>query len=234
MVRVAVITPYFNTPDDWLRQCHDSVMAQTYPCTHFMVADGRAQSVVEEMKVQHTVLPHNYADYGDTPRGIGSVLAISQGFDAIAYLDADNWYYPNHISHMVALYNQSRADVISSARMLHRLDGSVLGPCPEVDGEKFVDTSCYFLTRGAFSVVPVFWEMEPHLHAIDDRVIWAHVKHRQLTRQHSARETVAYRTAFIDHYRLFNEAPPPGAKTSEHINKVLLRVRDEQKNRNSS
>ena len=98
-------------------------MRQTFPCTHIMVADGRPQAIVDRMTVQHIILPVNNRDYGDTPRGIGSVLAISQGFDAIAYLDDDNWYYPEHIETMVHLHRQSNAAVITASRNLHRLDG---------------------------------------------------------------------------------------------------------------
>ena len=38
--RVAVITPYYKEPLAQLRQCHDSVLAQSEPCLHVLVADG--------------------------------------------------------------------------------------------------------------------------------------------------------------------------------------------------
>src|SRR3989344_8281647 len=106
-MKVAVITPYFNILDEWLLQCHRSVKSQTHPCTHILVADGRAKDIVNSLEAQHILLPVNYRDYGDTPRGVGSILAIGQGFDAIAYLDADNWYYPEHIASMVAAHKES-------------------------------------------------------------------------------------------------------------------------------
>ncbi|GMQ89455.1 MAG: hypothetical protein BMS9Abin09_0941 [Gammaproteobacteria bacterium] len=227
-MKVAVITPYFNAREDWLTQCHESVMRQTHPCTHIMVADGRPQAIVDRLKVQHIKLPVNVRDYGDTPRGIGSVLAIGQGFDAIAYLDDDNWYYPEHIETMVQVHLQSNAAVITAFRNLHRLDGSLLGPCPEVDGVKFVDANCYFFTREAFTVVPVWWMMKPYHHAIDDRVILAHIRHKNLSHVHSTVPTVAYRTAFKVHYKNFGEEPPPGTKDSDEILRSIEKVKVDQ------
>ena len=151
-MKVAVITPYYKTPDEWLLKCHQSVKAQTHACTHVLVADGHPQPIVDGLEAQHLCLPVNIGDYGDTPRGLGSVLAISQGFDAIAYLDADNWYSSEHIATMAALHQKTGAAVITAARNLHRLDGTLLGVCAECNGDTFVDTNCYFFTRAAFSV----------------------------------------------------------------------------------
>src|SRR5207244_1055632 len=97
--------------------------------------------------VQVLRLPQPHRDYGNTPRAIGSASAIAQEFDAIAYVDSDNWYEPDHLERMVELQLQTGAAVCSCARALHDLDGQMLGLCPEVDGETFVDTNCLFLTR---------------------------------------------------------------------------------------
>lgn len=40
-MKIAVVTPYHGEPEEWLRQCHDSVRGQTMACQHIMVADGR-------------------------------------------------------------------------------------------------------------------------------------------------------------------------------------------------
>ena len=141
-MKVAVITPYFNTSLEWLQKCHLSVKAQTHPCTHFIVSDGQPYNAVDSWDAQHIKLPVNISDYGDTPRGVGSVAAIGQGFDAIAYLDADNWYDPEHINILMSLHKKTGAAVVTSARNLHRLDGTLLGKCFEVDGKLFVDTNC--------------------------------------------------------------------------------------------
>ena len=247
-MKVAVITPYFNAHEEWLLKCHESVISQTHPCTHFMIADGRPQDIVDSWNVQHIKLPVNHADYGDAPRGVGSVMAIAQRFDAIAYLDADNWYYPDHIASLIKLHRQTGAGVVSSTRNLYRLDGTLLGKCFEVDGERFVDNNCYFITRPAFHIVSVWWMMEllytgpngkgpwKQIHSIDDRVFWAEVIRLKLSRAHSGRATVAYRTAFMNHYRHFGEEPPAGTKsghdiltTMESIKKESQQIRQKKK-----
>ncbi len=227
-MKVAVITPYFNTPLEWLQECHSSVKAQTHPCTHIIIADGQPLDEVDTWEVQHIKLPVNTADYGDTPRGVGSVVAISQGFDAIAYLDADNWYAPEHISTLVQLQKKTGAAVVTSARNLHRLDGTLLGKCFEVDGTCFVDTSCLFFTRSAFDIIPVWWSMPPRFHAIDDRVMWANIMRRNFSRAHSEKATVAYRTSFANHYRNFGEEPPKEAKSGNEIQELLKEIHAKQ------
>ena len=88
-MRIAIITPYYKEPTEVLRRCHDSVKAQTYPATHFMLADGHPNPEVDNWDVVHIKLPA-HGDSCDTPRAIGALSASAQGFDAISLLDADN------------------------------------------------------------------------------------------------------------------------------------------------
>ncbi len=213
-MRVAVVTPYFETPRDWFEQCHRSVMAQTHPCTHIVVADGAPEDYVGGWEAQHIMLDVNHADYGDTPRAIGSVAAIGQQFDAIAYLDADNWYTPDHIASLVELHRETDADVCISSRTMNHLDGSELGPCLETDGAFFADTSCLMLTRPAFRVAGAWAMFEPQLHPICDRMMMHVIRQHQLKRAFSGKTTVAFRTAYKGMYRLYGVTPPPGADKS--------------------
>jgi glycosyltransferase involved in cell wall biosynthesis len=212
---VAVITPCFQTPQAWLQQCLDSVARQTLPCTHFLVCDGGSPAGLELSRgVQLIRLPQPHRDYGATARAIGSVSAISQGFDAIAWLDADNWYEPNHIETMWQAHQRAQAVVCTSARMLYTLDGELLGRCPEVDGQSFVDTNCFFLLRQAFGLLAVWYLMPRPQHCVGDRVFWKAVVDSKLPRMHIPDATVCYRTAYATHYRFFGKEPPPEAKSN--------------------
>ncbi len=95
--RVAVITPYCREPSNVLQNCHESVCRQTFPCTHLMVADGLPCAEIAHWEVEHLTLPGPHHDVGNTARGLGALSAMNRGYDAIAFLDADNWYYPDHI-----------------------------------------------------------------------------------------------------------------------------------------
>jgi glycosyltransferase involved in cell wall biosynthesis len=224
-MRIAVITPYYETPPDWFAQCLDSVVAQTLPCTHIVIADGIADPLVDDYPVQHIVLDTNHGDYGNTPRGIGSVSAMGQGFDAIAYLDADNWITPDHLERLVSASEQAGNTAIAScARNLVRLDGSLLQRCPEVDGEAFVDTSCLFLRRPAFSVIPVWWLTPAKYRWVGDRVLWQHIVKMKLPRVHSSHPTLQYRTSFKSHYRRMGEEPPEGTREMHELPAMLAEM----------
>jgi hypothetical protein len=150
---------------------------------------------------------------GNTPRAIGSLSAMNQGFDAIAYLDADNWYYPNHVEAMIKLHQQTGAAVCTASRTIHRLDESLMFVDRECDGCNHVDTSCYFLTREAFRVLPIWAMMPTQLGPLGDRVMWNLIRSLGLRCAHHPEPTVAFRTQYEVHYQFVGETPPPGMKT---------------------
>jgi hypothetical protein len=210
-MRVAVVTPYFREPLDWLRQCHASVRAQTHACTHVMVADGHPQSEVAGWPgLRHIALPTSHGDYGDTPRAIGSIEAIGAGFDAIAYLDADNAYAPDHIESLVELQRRTGAAFCSSSRYLCRIDGSIMAECLNSDGETFADTNCMFFGRPAFRMVAAWVLMPDFAHALCDRVVFHAIKDAQLQTAHTGRPTVYYRAKLPGFYRNLGEPVPAG------------------------
>jgi hypothetical protein len=82
----------------------------------------------------------------------------------------------------------------------------------ESDGKRHVDTSCLFLTRQAFGLLPL-WAMMPHeLGPRCDQVFWLAIQAQKFSRAHSNEPTVAYRTRYDIHYKNMREAPPAGVK----------------------
>jgi hypothetical protein len=82
MLKIAVVTPYYIENEDILQKCHESVLRQSYPCTHILVADGHPKSLFDEQpKAMHIILPQANGDMGNTPRAIGGILADAYGFD---------------------------------------------------------------------------------------------------------------------------------------------------------
>ena len=208
-MKVAVITPYHNEPLEWLEAAHQSVLAQTYPATHFMIADGNARPEIDGWEnVQHIKLPIGHNDYGNFPRAVGSMSAINQGFDGVMYLDGDNWYYPNHVETLVTLQRESGAHLCSSNRMFHRLDGSPMGICPFSDGFQFFDVNCMFFSHDARGLVQEWYKMGPILAFLSDRYFAWLGRTRNIPRAFADVPTVAYRTSCFGDYGMFGEKAP--------------------------
>ncbi len=210
--RVAVITPYYKEPLAQLRQCHHSVRAQSEPCLHVLVADGHRRRRINHWQAEHVRLPRSHGDIGSTPRLIGSYHAIGLGVDAVAFLDGDNWYRPDHIANMLRAMDEHQADFVSSSRTLCRVDGTVMGPCPLTDPERFIDTNAMLFGRGAFQLLHQWVLMPSYGHLIGDRIMLHHIKNAALKRYHIEEGSVFYRCAKEGLYRQLNEPIPEGVQ----------------------
>lgn len=214
--RYIVITPYFREDRETLSRCIESVRKQTVPTDHFLVADGYPQDWIGQLggSVRHLALDKPYADYGNTPRGIGAQLAISDRYDGIGFLDADNWIDEQHVQTCLeaaqrAFGSTAECDYVVARRRFVRADGSVL-PVPEEPHH--VDTSCFFLLPGAYFLAP-YWNLMPREVApVCDRIFFEHVAALGLRAAATAAETVNYLSTWESHYRMLNEAPPHNAK----------------------
>lgn len=216
-MRVAVITPYCKEPIEKLKRCHDSVFNQTAKrdgniITHFLIADGYPKPEISNWAgTVHITLP-NHNDYGDTPRLVGSASATTMLYDAILFLDADNWFEANHIEKMMQIQKETQADVITCPRIIRRLDENPMGICFESDGKTFNDTNCCMIMQSCFAVCRAWGFKDPSLSIIGDRVLWQAILKSGCKIARSNAPTVNYETTFATHYRAFGETPPPGCK----------------------
>lgn len=206
-MRVAIISAYHGEDLETIRRCHDSVLAQTHPSDHFLIGDGRPSDAIDDWKCQHVKLSKAHADYGDTPRAIGTLMAYTQGYDALCWLDADNWLEPEHVATAI---RASKGDVVTMPRMLRWPDGSVLGQCTESDGWQFNDTNCYFVPR-EFMHLGAAWGFKTGDAAVGDRHIWATYQTKARVVR-STEATINYTTTIAMHYLERNLVPPPEAK----------------------
>ncbi len=210
-MKICVVTPYFETEESWLRQCHASVRSQSVEAHHILVCDGAARAALPEFRGSHIVLQRNYQDYGNTPRLIGCAHAMAMEADAIAFLDADNWYYPGHLDGLIRFATENLLDAVSSARMLHRLDGTTMKKCPTVDGRNYIDTNCLLVMKPAFRHM-IAWTLLPQdVAAVMDQFVWKHMINAGARLGFLDQPSVAYRTRHVVHYQQAGEAPPAGA-----------------------
>lgn len=214
-MHIGVVTPYYKEPIELIRRAHDSVRGQTFPnLTHIIVSDGVPNDQVDALPdVVHIRVP-NHADYGDTPRMIGAAHAVNRGFDAVAFLDADNWYEPDHVERLIRLALMSRAPVATATRILWTPEGRSLGVCTECDGKTHVDTNCFLVTRPAFHLLGVWGFKDRSLSISGDRIFFQAIKDSGHAHVHCETPTVNYTTTFAAHYARCGEQPPPWSKIS--------------------
>lgn len=214
-MRVAVVTPYYMEPPAVLRQCHESVQRQRHPCRHYLVADGHPLPDIDGWQAEHLRLPRPHGDAGNVARCLGAMAAAGDGVDAVAFLDADNWYREDHLESLVALHRRTGALVCTSGRDIHAIDGALMIPGGEPgDGEDHADTSCLWFHRHAFELMSLWGTMPHDLWPIGDRVLWAAVKARDIPRAHTGMTTLAYRSQWAVHYP---HPAPEGTKSNDHV-----------------
>jgi predicted O-linked N-acetylglucosamine transferase (SPINDLY family) len=217
--RVAVVTPYYKERRAWLERCIESVKAQDYPVTHYMVADGFAQDWIDGAGVRHLKLDQGHADFGNTPRAIGAQLAVSEGFDAICFLDADNWFAPDHVTRCLEAADASEepVDYVVARRNFVRDDGSVIPLAHDEDAaadrDGHIDTNCYFLLRGAYHTIPRWNLMPKPLAIVCDRVYRIVLESDKLKRTFTDGVTVNYLCTWKGPYLALGETPPEFAKS---------------------
>lgn len=219
-MRVAVVVPFHRERPQWLRRCFSSVAGQQHAAKLIAVGDGvlpySEQHDAAKVYMPHRLifLPSAHHDGGRAARAIGAIEAITSGFDAVAFLDADNWFAAEHIAGLVRLHETTGAPLCTSSLSVVRVDGEPFVPelVHECDGETHADTSTIFVTREAFPLL-VNWALVPaELGSICDRVWWEMAKASGVKRAHSAERTVFYRNRYALQYEALGEAPPDGTK----------------------
>ena len=207
-MKPAVITPYYQESLAVLKRCHLSVHAQTTKATHILVADGNSKAVIDQWDCQHLVLPQVHRNCGNTPRTLGALMAASQGYEPIFFLDADNWFKPNHVELALALHrNDPSIDVVISSRTILLDDGSTLDSVPEDEEQHFADTSSLCFFKKAYRSLPLWTLMPNGLAPICDRVVYESLKMLPLKLHWHNERTMLFESHYANHYQLAGKKP---------------------------
>jgi glycosyltransferase involved in cell wall biosynthesis len=207
--RVAIVTPYWDEPRAVLEACIASVAAQTVPADHLLIADGAPQDWLDGAAVRHIRLDRNHADFGNVARSIGALLAAGEGYDAIAFLDADNRIDADHVALCLAAAEAEPCDVVIARRRFELPDGT---PVPVREDAGLVDTNCLFLLPGAFPVIARWALIPPQLAAIGDRVFHGALAAAGCRMAATDRPSVTYVSRWAVHYRALGRAIPEDAR----------------------
>lgn len=230
-MKVAMITPYFKESISCLRRCHDSVKRQTYANTkHILVADGHPSLLAEGWKGEHIAFQVSHNDAGATPRAIAAISAFSRDYDAVGFIDADNWIDPDHVEKMVDTVKQTNAQFVIATRRIHCgiNERELYVDLVESNGENMVDTNSMFMTRDCIHLLS-HWVTEPKFRLWSDRAFWNVVKSSGARIGKCTKPTVAYATKWAWHYEYAGvEIPPDAVWISEDSagNKIHVKHKD--------
>ena len=182
-----------------------------------MVADGYAHKEIDGWHCRHIILPTCHKDNGNTPRGIGSLCAMNEGFQSILFLDADNWYDPRHAEVVDNTHSQENCDVVFARRHIVFPDGDIL---LEEDWEdrdlSHVDTSCFAIYSNAFSALSTWCSMPQRISFICDRIMFQLLVNK-FSCCWTESKTVFFETYYPHHFR-------KGGKTLPETYRRLPRI----------
>jgi hypothetical protein len=213
--RYCVVTPYFKEDRAMLKRCMDSVRDQTVGVDHILVADGFPQDWISAETVRHVILDQPHADYGDVARGVGALLAVAEKYDAITFLDADNWYDDDHVECcLTAAQSTPGSAFVAAQRKFVRADGSVMAPVrpAEVPHAEHIDTNCYFFLPKSYHFLHYWCTIPQELSPSGDHLFYLLLKLNSVNLGVVPKPTVNYFCNFEHIYREIGEQPPPGAK----------------------
>jgi glycosyltransferase involved in cell wall biosynthesis len=208
--RYVVVTPYYKETRACLERCIASVKRQTIRADHILIADGFPQDWLDQMGIRHLRLDRSHGDFGNTPRGIGSLMAVAEGYDGIGLLDADCWLEPDHLEHCLVQAKDvgfDKCGFVVTSRILRRPDESIIDVIDESPAVH-VDTSCFFFLAPSFSVLSVWMLIPPELSSICDRLFFHALRARSLVSAFSIKKTVNFTYTYAPLYRQMGETPP--------------------------
>lgn len=222
MEKVAVITPYFNEPLEFIEKANHSVINQYIPCDHIIISDGEDKNnQLKKLKCISLELPFSYNNNGNTPRSVGINLAISKGYDYIAFLDADNWFHSEHILSLVNLLKKNNSNIGCSFRTFHNEAGEIIKVDEDDDvlEHKHVDTSCYLLEKDIHHLINIWHLIPKQLSQYCDRLFYVYLRVKNFKIAFSNQYTVSFRTLYENHYKMANLELPKKTKLINNFNK---------------
>lgn len=204
----AVVTAYYKESLEIIQRAISSVQnmdPDDFEIRHYLIADGHPQkSLVESMQF-HFTLNQSHSDFGDTPRLVGSMIAIREGASGIMFLDADNIVYSNHLKLCNEKYVDSNSNIILTKRDWLHLNGSILNYKSEEDENySHVDTGCFtFFDEAIFEVFK--WALIPkELSGFGDRYFWHLLRSIRQNYGATGSPTVGYTCTWREIYEKLN------------------------------
>lgn len=200
----AVITAYYKEPLEVIQRAISSVKnmdPSSFEIRHYLIADGYPQAELLNTHKFHFTLNQSHSDFGDTPRLVGSMIAIREGATGLMFLDADNIVYSNHLKLCCEKYINDESNIILTKRDWLHINGSQLNFKSEEDENySHVDTGCFtFFDEAIFEIFK--WALIPkELSGFGDRYFWNLLRSSRKNFGATGLPTVGYTCTWRDVY----------------------------------
>jgi hypothetical protein len=175
-----------------------------------MIGDGPNASKIEIPSARIYRLKKHFNDFGESPRRFGVRCALKEGFNVIAFLDADNWYFPHHLASLLEAHKQSGAKVCTARRVFVDLNGAAFALCDLSDGRTFCDTNCIAFFGPATQWALYSRYVGKKLRPIHDRILWTAIRNAEEQVAHTGNYSVAYRCKYHSPYLKLGHPLPQG------------------------
>ena len=172
---ILIVTPVFIEDLKIIERCLNSIKKQNSIChiKHLLIFDGISRvDLPEDFETAYpnTVFrrcTYNHDDYGDYIRRIGTRIAICKNYDALSYLDIDNYLSQSHVERVVEKFYKENKNIIISKRRIF----SENGPIENEDKSNFFDTNTITFFGEAMKIGLLWGKYPKELSLIGDRII---------------------------------------------------------------
>ncbi len=116
----------------------------------------------------------NHDDYGDYIRKLGTKIALRKGFNAITFLDADNYLDKNHLKQISTVHKSKKRNIIISKRRFIDTTGKEIN----ASSNNFYDTNTMTFFNEHIKIGLLWAKYPKELSLIGDRIISHYINQR--------------------------------------------------------
>lgn len=132
-VKISVVMPIYNTPDEWLKKAIDSILNQTYSNFEFIIIDdgstNNAPSILKEYQEKDNRITVILGEHKGISAALNKGLKASRG-EYIARMDGDDIAFPERFEKQVKFLDENK-DVSLCGTQIEKFPKKKISKLPE-------------------------------------------------------------------------------------------------------